>query len=316
MCEGKGHESRRLESAAPCTTGEAAGRRATGPTPPPRWSGAYSHAARPRAIVSRSGAGPARHAGMVCFAQSSVTTWSSTPAREARKCLGSDWEVSRKCRARSYEGRRRGRVVASLPSRAGARAGAAGRRSSPCCGRTLPGPLGSSRSISSNLAGPLHDAAVLLNRDEVRVRPLAVQVVEGRALLGAEGRRRLLSHVSQDASKPPAEAALPSPPQRGCVASRSHHVAMTILPPGLRTRLISCTYRSLSGMCSPGGEGGGGEGRREGGWRRVGWPGGAARPNGPYLRTSPHISAYLPISRAHPTRRPTRGRTSCRRRSC
>ena len=35
------------------------------------------------------GAGPARHAGMVCFAQSSVTTWSSTPAREARKCLGS-----------------------------------------------------------------------------------------------------------------------------------------------------------------------------------------------------------------------------------
>ena len=34
-------------------------------------------------------------------------------------------------------------------------------------------------------------------------------------------------------------------------SSRWHHVAIAIRPPGLRTRAISCTYFSLSGMCSP-----------------------------------------------------------------
>mmetsp|Transcript_8366 Transcript_8366/g.37689 ORF Transcript_8366/g.37689 Transcript_8366/m.37689 type:complete len:257 (+) Transcript_8366:218-988(+) len=33
--------------------------------------------------------------------------------------------------------------------------------------------------------------------------------------------------------------------------SRWHHVAMTIVPPGLSTRIISSTYFFLSGMCSP-----------------------------------------------------------------
>ena len=45
---------------------------------------------------------------------------------------------------------------------------------------------------AAELTGAVHDAAVLVNGDEVRVRPLAIEVVEGLPLLVREGLVALL----------------------------------------------------------------------------------------------------------------------------